>query len=178
MRTLPFLLIACGVLFSGRRLQAQEQDQRGAQYLEFVREQAADLRSMDYLPPNEREWRKHEGKLREELLVAWGGFPKHAAPLKATKLGELPRDGYKIEKITFQTLPGVFMTANTYVPNRPGKFRRFSWFTVIGAGRSRIQPFRRDVLARRSLAFSCWWWMRLAPGNAEWDARWANIMAT
>src|SRR4029079_8534019 len=31
------------------------------------------------------------------------------------------RDGYRVEKISFQTRPGVWMTANAYVPDKKGK---------------------------------------------------------
>ena len=36
-------------------------------------------------------------------------------------LGTLERDGYRVEKLVFQTRPGVWMTANAYVPDAPGK---------------------------------------------------------
>jgi cephalosporin-C deacetylase-like acetyl esterase len=35
-------------------------------------------------------------------------------------LGVLQRDGYRVEKILFQTMPGVWMTASAYVPDKPG----------------------------------------------------------
>src|SRR5207248_9260624 len=36
--------------------------------------------------------------------------------LEARNLGTLERDGYKIEKIVFQSRPDVWVTANAYVP--------------------------------------------------------------
>src|SRR5262249_59851258 len=48
-------------------------------------------------------------------------FRSEAAPLNAKKLGELQRDGYRVEKIIFQTLPDVWITANAYVPDGAGK---------------------------------------------------------
>ena len=60
-------------------------------------------------------------KLRENLLKAWGGFPTTDCELEPRKLGEFQRDGYRVEKLVFQTRPGIWMTANAYVPDRPGK---------------------------------------------------------
>jgi cephalosporin-C deacetylase-like acetyl esterase len=91
------------------------------EYLEFVRAQAAALRAQEHVPTTKREWRAQKKTLRDNLEHAWGGFPSDEAPLKPAKLGELQRDGYRVEKLVFQTLPGVWMTANAYVPNRKGK---------------------------------------------------------
>src|SRR6185436_18587088 len=90
-------------------------------YLDFIKAQAADLRSRDRAPQNLEEWRSRKAALRNDLLKAWGGFPETPAPLEPRKIAELQREGYRIEKIVFQTLPGVWMTANAYVPNRRGK---------------------------------------------------------
>ncbi|MCA9115159.1 MAG: acetylxylan esterase, partial [Planctomycetaceae bacterium] len=66
-------------------------------------------------------WQAEREAIRRKLLRAWGGFPREAAPLEPRKLGELQRDGYRVEKIVFQTRPGVLMTANAYVPEGEGK---------------------------------------------------------
>jgi len=91
------------------------------EYLTFIRTQAAALRAQDTAPTTLRDWQKQNAALRTNLLRAWGGFPTEPAPLNARKLGEIQRDGYRVEKIVFQTLPGVWMTANAYVPDKPGK---------------------------------------------------------
>jgi hypothetical protein len=89
----------------------------GHQFLDFVRQQAAALRGAAKPPATLAEWKKQNAALRENLLRAWGGFPKTPCALSPRKLGELKRDGYRVEKIIFQTLPGVWMTANAYVPD-------------------------------------------------------------
>ena len=118
MRTLLFFLFACGVLSSRTALGAEEIPN---EYLDFVRAQAAALRANEHLPATKREWQAEKKRLRGQLEAAWGGFPWDEPPLKPAKLGELQREGYRIEKLVFQTLPGVWMTANAYVPNRKGK---------------------------------------------------------
>ncbi len=90
-------------------------------FRDFVSAQAAALRANDKPPATLAEWQKQRGELREKLLASWGGFPKEPCPLDVQKHGELKRDGYTVEKISFQTMPGVRMTANAYVPEKKGK---------------------------------------------------------
>jgi cephalosporin-C deacetylase-like acetyl esterase len=87
----------------------------------FVKVQADELRAADAPPESLSAWKRQNALLRAHLLEAWGGFPPVPCPLDPHKVGELQRDGYRVEKILFQTLPGVLMTANAYVPDRPGK---------------------------------------------------------
>jgi cephalosporin-C deacetylase-like acetyl esterase len=93
----------------------------GKEYLGFVKKQAADLRAQDPPPATREEWNRQKAKLRANLLAAWGGFPADACRLDSQNHGELSRDGYRVEKITFQTRPGVRMTANLYLPDKKGK---------------------------------------------------------
>ncbi len=91
------------------------------QYLEFIRAQAAALRAKDAPPARLAEWQTQRESLRKQLLAAWGGFPAEPCPLNPKSFGTLKRDGYTVEKLAFQTRPGVWMTANAYVPDKAGK---------------------------------------------------------
>ncbi|HYM09283.1 MAG TPA: acetylxylan esterase [Bryobacterales bacterium] len=53
--------------------------------------------------------------LRERMLRALGGLPQRT-PLNAQVTGVLERDGYRIEKIIFESQPHFYVTANLYVP--------------------------------------------------------------
>ena len=90
-------------------------------FLDFIKSRAAELRAEDEAPASLDDWQKRRGEIREQLLKAWGEFPKQSSPLNAKILGTLQRDGYRIEKVIFQTMPDVWMTANAYVPERAGK---------------------------------------------------------
>jgi dienelactone hydrolase len=90
-------------------------------FLEFVRSQRDALRGDDAAPTSLDEWKSRRTQIREKLLKAWGGFPKDHAALNSKVLGTLQRDDYRVEKVIFQTLPDVWMTANAYVPDLPGK---------------------------------------------------------
>ena len=95
------------------------------QFQAFVMKQAAELRKNDKVPATADEWAKQEEALRKQLFAAWGGeacFLPKPCDLDPKQHGEvLKRDGYTVEKITFQTRPGVRMTANLYVPDAAKK---------------------------------------------------------
>ena len=109
--TLILFFQICGIAFS----------QDSNQFRSFIQQQALELRKDDQPPKTLDEWNQRRTKLRESLLKAWGGFPDADCELEPRKLGEFQRDGYRVEKLIFQTRPGVWMTANAYVPDLPGK---------------------------------------------------------
>ena len=91
---------------------------KGKEFLAFIKSQAAALRANDQPPADANEWQQRQTKLRGNLLKAWGGFPETPCELAPRKLGEIQRDGYRVEKLIFQTRTGVWMTANAYVPDK------------------------------------------------------------
>jgi cephalosporin-C deacetylase-like acetyl esterase len=91
------------------------------EYLEFIRRQAAALHAGDAPPQTLEAWIRQREATRARLAEAFGGFPVERCPLAPRLLGTLVRDGYRVEKVVFQTFPNVWMTANAYVPDTPGK---------------------------------------------------------
>lgn len=98
------------------------------EFLEFIRQQARDLsatRIAETPAGTKAEWALQEKGIRGGLASAWGAWPGPAPAAKASvevrKLGELDRDGYRLERLLLQTLPGVWMTAHAYVPKTEGK---------------------------------------------------------
>ena len=87
----------------------------------FIHKQYSELRKDDRPAASLEEWKRQRVALRENLLKAWGGFPDNPCALEPRILGGFQREGYRVEKLVFQTRPGVWMTANAYVPDQPGK---------------------------------------------------------
>ena len=80
----------------------------------IIAEQSArclsDIRTLD-------DWKRQRPELRRQLLEMLGLDPLPArTPLKTQITGRLERDAYHIEKIVFQSLPGLYVTGNFYVP--------------------------------------------------------------
>lgn len=119
MRSLSCSFIA--ILAGAHTLFAQEPSQRQREYLDFIKAQAAQLRAADKPPATREEWETRRREIRDNLQQAFGSLPERACPLEPKVLGVLQRDGYRVEKLIFQTMPGVWMTASAYVPDKPGK---------------------------------------------------------
>jgi cephalosporin-C deacetylase-like acetyl esterase len=60
--------------------------------------------------------------VRSKILEALGGLPDYSGPLNARVTGQIQADGYVIEKIIYESLPGYYVTANLYRPNQPGRY--------------------------------------------------------
>jgi len=57
--------------------------------------------------------------VRTRLLEDLGGLPDYHGALNARVTGQLRNDSYTIEKVIYESLPGFYVTANVYRPNRP-----------------------------------------------------------
>ena len=68
------------------------------------------------------EAERRKKRVRETLLDILGGFPGFHGPLRARITGQIQADGYTIEKVLFESLPGFFVTANVYRPAGPGRY--------------------------------------------------------
>src|SRR5437660_3069868 len=60
---------------------------------------------------------KAQDDLRQKLLQMIGGLPTVKTDLHAVITGKIPMNGFVIEKLIFQSLPGVYVTGLVYVPN-------------------------------------------------------------
>jgi dienelactone hydrolase len=86
-------------------------------FREFIREQAKALRSNDAAPPSREAWLRRREELRQKMFTAMGPFLEKPCLLEPRVIGTLERDGYRIEKIIFQSRPNIWVTASAYVPN-------------------------------------------------------------
>ena len=82
----------------------------------FIRAEARRLRDGDVPPKSRPEWERRRAALRERMLEAIGPVPGKPSDLEPRLLGALERDGYRIEKLVFQSRPDVWVTASAYVP--------------------------------------------------------------
>jgi dienelactone hydrolase len=63
---------------------------------------------------------RRKQSVRETLLGILGGLPDYDGPLHPRITGSIQAEGYTIEKVIFESLPGLLVTANVYRPNQPG----------------------------------------------------------
>jgi len=117
-------IVGVTIMLSSFSLLAQETAaQRHAMATNQLKEIAADI-SLQCLTDIRtlEDWKKQRPELRRQLLEMLGLDPLPArTSLKAQITGRLERDTYRIEKIILQSLPGLYVTGNFYVPNGPAK---------------------------------------------------------
>jgi cephalosporin-C deacetylase-like acetyl esterase len=114
--------------------------------------------------------------LRRGLLATIGGLPTERGPLHARIVGTIPRDGYRIEKLVFESLPGIHVTALVYVPEAaPGASSRRP-AVLLACGHSPIgkaHPAYQEIaarLARRGYVVLCWDPLGQGERSQFWDA--------
>ena len=62
-------------------------------------------------------WEARANEIRQQVLVSCGLWPMpEKAPLKAKIYGRIDREGYSIERVYFETWPGLFLAGNLYRP--------------------------------------------------------------
>ena len=77
----------------------------------------------------------HRAMLREKTIATIGGFPEKT-PLNPKIHDTIARDGYKIEKVTFESRPGIHVTALLYLPDE-AKFKPPYPGVILPCGHSR-----------------------------------------
>ena len=95
---------------------AGDRDDRDPSYAEFIRIQAAAAKRPAFPPTTLARWDERLSMVRDGLRRSFGREPATPCRLEPEVLGILIRDGYAIERLTFQSRLGVRVTANLYRP--------------------------------------------------------------
>lgn len=112
-RLAPACLLLGGLLVTGEgaRAQAVPDDLRTARVR--TNQQGANFKA----PATRGEWLRRRQQLRERILVSTGLHPlPERTPLSPRIYGRVEREGYSIEKVVLETLPGFFLSGNLYRP--------------------------------------------------------------
>jgi Acetyl xylan esterase (AXE1) len=64
----------------------------------------------------EQDLQALQRRVEEHLLAMLGGLPSERTPLHPRITGKIPMDGFRIEKLIFESLPGIYVSALVYVP--------------------------------------------------------------
>src|SRR6266498_3039367 len=115
-----FLLVVIVFLFP-IALGAQEKKDKkpGDEMIEKYLNAEADKLSQKFMDGARTidEWKQKRPRLYQEYMDMLGLWPiPEKTPLKATKTGEVEAHGIVVEKIHFQSKPGLYVTANVYRP--------------------------------------------------------------
>ena len=81
-------------------------------------EQSGGLKNIETV----EDWKSKVSVYRQQLHEMLGLSPKpDRTPLMATKTGGFSGDGYRVENMHYQALPGYYVTANLYLPEKTDK---------------------------------------------------------
>ena len=118
--TLTLSLAGCMLLAQPRLTPAPERSRLFQAYLarrgaEITASQAAALEDTD-------AWKLKRAGVRRQLMYMLGLDPMPPkTPLHARITGQFERDRYHVEKIVFESMPGLYVTGNLYVPKEAGR---------------------------------------------------------
>lgn len=65
-------------------------------------------------PEHVRKW---QGHIRRCVMEGLGGLPDRNTPLNAQVVGEVKGEGFKVEKVIYESQPGVHVTSALYIPD-------------------------------------------------------------
>lgn len=90
----------------------------------YFAEQARDIGATQGVGPltTAEDWQAKVPEYRRELTEMLGLEPlPEKSPLQPVKTGEIKGDGFIVEKLHFQSMPGLYVTANLYRPEKVEK---------------------------------------------------------
>ena len=92
-------------------------------WLDRIAQQQLDQRERTIAAIHDKAAADHRREyVRAKLMEILGGLPAYNGPLNARVTGEIRADGYTIEKVLFESLPGFYVTGNAYRPVQPGRY--------------------------------------------------------
>ncbi len=139
-------------------------DRQASAALAARRERVAALRTAD-------DVRRYSEHARTSLLAMVGGMPNITAPLGARITRTEQRDGYRMEFLIYESMPGLRVTAIVYVPAGTGPFP-----AILGTAGHAIEGKASTTYQNAWISFARRGFMVLAydpPGQGErieyWD---------
>ena len=120
----------------------------------------------------EKELQALQRTTREKLLVMIGGLPAEKTPLRSRIQGKVQMDGFYIEKLVFESVPGFYVTALVYVPEN-GAAQHPS--VLVACGHSPIGKIYYQALCQRLVQRGylviCWDPVGQAERSQFWDEK-------
>jgi dienelactone hydrolase len=110
-----------------------------AEYFRLQTKQIADVCLTDLT--TREDWEKRRPELRRQFFDMMGLWPlPPKTDLKATVTGTVEGDGFVVEKLHFQSRPGLYVTANLYLPKPASGGRQPPGATAGHQAKSRELP--------------------------------------
>ena len=110
--------------------------------------------------------------LEEHLLAMLGGLPTQQTPLHPQITGQIRMDGFHIEKLIFESLPGVYVSALVYVPDDGNKTHPAVLVPSGHAANGKVHyQALCQRLVQRGYVVICWDPIGQGERSQFWDAK-------
>lgn len=96
----------------GKNMLVHHLNKQAFEYLDKRDKEIASLKTKE-------DWVSRQKKVKEILMKTVGPFPEKT-PLNAKVTGVVKKEGYKIEKIIYESMPGFYVTGCLYIPEGRG----------------------------------------------------------
>jgi Prolyl oligopeptidase family len=104
-----------------------------------LRREAALRFHLYQLSQSKHEWNTYRVQLKNKIIKKTGALINQKLPLNLKETGSLQMKGYSIKNIAFQTRPGIYATANLYIPDgkasQPARMTRSDGNDKVGQGK-------------------------------------------
>jgi len=101
-----------GLLSSADKAQSQFDASLTRVAEDHLAERAGEVQKIQTLP----EAKARTRRFREFVLKSVGGLPEERTALNARLAGTIEQDGFEVQRVTYDSLPGFRVTANLYLP--------------------------------------------------------------
>ena len=121
----------------------------------------------------EADLRRLQADTRRKALAVLGGLPGEKKPLNARTTGTIAMEGYRIEKVVFESLPGLFVTALLYLPDEPKEAKPAVLLACGHSPLGKAYAAYQEIaarLARRGYVVLCWDPVGQGERSQFWDA--------
>jgi cephalosporin-C deacetylase-like acetyl esterase len=120
----PAVLLVLGILLCAVSLPAQEKPGDAlVDWMNGIAQQQLQQRAKAINEVHTKaEAERRKQWVRKQMLDDMGGLPDYKGPLEARVTGQLHASSYTIEKVIYQSMPGIYVTADVYRPDRPGRY--------------------------------------------------------
>jgi len=121
----------------------------------------------------EQDLLRIQKEIRQKLLTMLGGLPSTRRPLHPRVTGRIAMDGFHMEKLIFESLPGVYVTALLYVPDGGDRTKHPAVLVPAGHaenGKAHYQALCQRLAQRGYVVLS---WDPVGQGERSqfWDAK-------
>jgi cephalosporin-C deacetylase-like acetyl esterase len=79
---------------------------------------------------------KRQAEVKRKIVELVGGVPVATGPVEIKPFGTVTEDGFTVENIAFESMPGYWVTANVFVPPGTGPFPAMVIAPGHGAGKN------------------------------------------